>query len=44
MVLGCGIDSGVHLKTRWKDGPPDGRKCNGKIKAANWGKPHQKIL
>jgi len=27
-------------KTRWKDGPLDGRKSNKKIKAAKWGKHH----
>ena len=26
MVLGRGFESRLHLKTRWKDGPLDGRK------------------
>jgi len=42
MVLGRGFESWLHLKTRLKDGPLDGRKSNEKIKAAKWGKPHQK--
>jgi len=44
MVLGPGFESQHHLKTGWKDGPLDGRKSNKKIKAAKWGKPHQKNL
>jgi len=44
MALGCGFKSLRYLKTRWKDGPLDGRKSNKKIKAAKWGKPRQKIF
>jgi hypothetical protein len=42
MDLGCGFESRLHLKTRWKYGPLDARKSNKKIKAAKWGMPHQK--
>jgi len=43
MVFGRGFKSQLHLKTtRWKDGPLDVMKCNEKINAAKWGKPHQK--
>ena len=44
MVLGCGLESRLHLKTRWKDGLLDGRKMRKKktIKTAKWGKSHQK--
>jgi len=30
MVLGRGFEFQRHLKARWKDGPLDGRKSNGK--------------
>jgi len=36
MVLGCGFESRLHLKTRWKDGPLDGRKSNEKINVAKY--------
>jgi len=44
MVIGRGFKSQLHLKTRWKDGSLDGGKSNEKIKAAKWGKPHEKIF
>jgi len=44
MVLGRWFKFRHHLKTRWKDGPLDGRKSNEKLKAATWGKPHQKNI
>jgi len=44
MVLGRGFESRLHLKTRWKDGPLDGRKSNENIKGAKWSQPHQKIF
>ena len=44
MVLGCGFESRLHLMTRWKDGPLDGRKITKIIQAAKWGKSHQKYL
>ena len=31
-------------KTRWKDGPLDGRKKGKIIKTAKWGKSHQKKI
>jgi len=40
MFLGCGFEQRLHIKTRWKDGPLDGKK----VKAAKWGKPHQKVI
>ena len=44
MVPGHGFESWLHLKTRWKDGPLDGRKIPKKIKTAKWGKSHQKNI
>jgi hypothetical protein len=42
MVLGCEFDSWVCLKTRWINGPLDGRKEKIIIKTAKIGKSHQK--
>ncbi len=42
MVLGCEFDIQVHLKTRWLNGPLDGRKRMKIIKTAKRGKSHQK--
>ena len=42
MVLGHGFEIWLRLKTRWKDGPFDGRKITKIIKTANWVKSQQK--
>jgi len=42
MVLGRGFKSWLHLKTRWKDGPLDGKKSNEKIKEYPNGASHPK--
>ena len=34
IVLGNGLESQLHLETRWKDGPLDGRKITKIIKTA----------
>ncbi len=35
MVLGRGFESGLHLKTRLKDGQHDGRKLTKKLRQPN---------
>ena len=44
MVLGREFESWLHLKTRWKDGPLDGRKIPKIIMTAKWGKSHRNFF
>ena len=46
MVLGRGFESRLHLKTRWKNGPLDGRKIMKEDKCSQMGQvtPKKNIL